>query len=101
MKALLKSLTVMTVCGALLALPNSAKAELCGRLTVRNSSSECVKIFVNGRLIGIVHEGETKYFSVDDHHHATTIKALCEEDNDLVARVHWHGFQDDYFFAVR
>lgn len=101
MKTLLKSMAALAVCTGFLMNTGSAQAGLCGRLIVQNTSNECVRVFMNNNYLGTVHEGETQYFNVSDHSNATTIKAYCEDDNDLVARVHWHGQQSQYFFAVR
>ena len=101
MKTLLKSMAALAVCTGFLMNTGSAQAGLCGRLIVRNTSGECVNVFMNNNFVGLVHDGETQVFYVSDHSRATTIKAFCEEDNDLVARVHWHGLQSQFFFAVR
>ena len=101
MKTLFKSMAAMAVCCSFLMNTGSAQAGLCGPLTVQNTSNECVKVFMNNVYLGIVHEGETQTFIVNDHSHVTTINAFCEDNNDLVARVHWHGIQSQYFLAVR
>jgi hypothetical protein len=101
MKTLLKTLCVAAACTAPMFFASPAKAALCGSLVVVNQSGECAEIFVNGQLIGTVHEGETSVFEIEDHQNATTIKALCEEDHDVIGRIHFHGFRDAVRFVVR
>jgi hypothetical protein len=101
MKTILKTLCVTAACVIPLLAPLSAQAGLCGSLVVLNQSDECVEIFVNNQLIGTVHAGETSVFEVENHSHATTIKAFCEEDHDLVGRLHYHGLRDAVRFVVQ
>lgn len=99
MKGLLKLMVLSVVTVVPAVWPSNAQAGLCGPLTVENRSNECVKIFFNNGYIGTVHEGETTTFQMEDHQDATTIKAVCE-DGDQVARVHFHRVLTQYRMVI-
>lgn len=99
MKGLLKLMVLSVVTVVPAVWPSNAQAGLCGPLTVENRSNECVKIFFNNGYVGTVHEGATMTFQMEDHQDATTIKAICE-DGDQVARVHFHGLRNQYRMVI-
>ncbi|MCZ2343025.1 MAG: hypothetical protein LC104_14730 [Bacteroidales bacterium] len=75
--------------------------EILGSLTVVNQSSECVKIYVDGRYVGTVHEGEVERFRVHTHSHNTEITAICEEDGEVVGQAYAHGHNHPVSWTVR
>lgn len=62
-----------------------------GTLEVRNYSNECLRIFVDGREVGVVHTGETGRLGVHSHRHHNTIEAFCLEGGELLHRTCFAG----------
>ena len=62
-----------------------------GTLQVTNHASECLRIFVDGRYVGEVHQGETTNLHVHSHNNPNQLQAFCEDDNDLVKQATFFG----------
>lgn len=75
--------------------PAEAARELHGNLYVTNKSGECMRIKVNGRYIGTVHDGQTVKFHIHNRDFDTVIEAECESGGDVhtsrIFRGHNHG----------
>ncbi len=67
-----------------------AGKELHGTLQVINHSHECLRIYVDGRYYGLVHEGRTRNFHVHAHAHHNHFDAYCEEGH-LIRSAHATG----------
>lgn len=65
--------------------------ELVGTLRVENHSHECLRIFVDGRYVGTVHEGHTRSFHVHAHNWHNHFDAYCEEGGELVQHADYSG----------
>ena len=62
-----------------------------GTLKVINHTHECLRIVVDGRFIGTVHEGHTRNFHVHAHRHHNHLSAYCEQGGELVQHRDYHG----------
>lgn len=72
-------------------LPLVASAEILGTIEVTNHTNECLRIFVDGRYVGTVHEGTVGLLRVHSHAHENVLDAYCEEDGELIRHAHFHG----------
>ena len=65
--------------------------EIVGTLKVINHTHECLRIMVDGRFIGTVHEGRTRNFHVHAHRRHNHLDAYCEQGGELVRHADYHG----------
>jgi len=69
-------------------------------LTVANHAGECLRIYVSGRYVGEVHQGQTAYFNVHDHSPVTVLQALCEDGGHLVSQQLVFGHQHGWYWHI-
>jgi hypothetical protein len=65
--------------------------EIVGTLQVNNHTSECLRIYVDGRCYGTVHTGEVAHFYVHSHRTPNHLEAYCLEGGELVRCAHYFG----------
>jgi len=68
-----------------------ASKELIGSLQVANHSHECLRIYMDGRYLGTVHEGHTQSFHVHNHNWHNHFDAYCAEGGELVQHANYSG----------
>ncbi|WP_437205693.1 hypothetical protein [Planctomicrobium sp. SH664] len=73
--------------------------DILNSLTVSNHSSECLKIFLDGRYLGTVHEGYSTTFPVHSHRNPNVLQAICE-DGDLVSQEFVYGHNHHFSWCV-
>ncbi|MBI3462947.1 MAG: hypothetical protein HY000_07780 [Planctomycetes bacterium] len=76
-----------------------ATRELFGTLRVVNLTHECLRIYVDGQCVGVVHEGMVGHFHVHAHGFQNHIEAYCEHGGELVSCAEIFGHH--HFFTWR
>jgi hypothetical protein len=69
-------------------------------LIVTNHAGECLNIYVDGRYVGQVHEGDTSRLHVHSHANPNHLTAYCMEGGEVVDHAHFWGSAPDVSWHI-